>query len=99
MSNKNNGSMMGSIVIALLVTVVPIAGLIAGYMPIRGVDGSLDDNPVKFYIGIALWLVLSFVSIFFALVEVHNLFKKYGGNYNWATIKAIYKGSKWRIKN
>lgn len=47
---------MGSIVIALLVTVVPIAGLIAGYMPIRGVDGSLDDNPVKFYIGIALWL-------------------------------------------
>ena len=91
---RDSGSLIGSIVIAFLVTLVPILGLYAGLIPSRGLDGSIDSNPVKFYLVVALWFFLSVICIFLAASRVHDLFLKYGGNYNWGTFKAILRDAK-----
>ena len=91
---RDEGSLIGSIIIALLVILVPILGLYTGFIPSRGIDGSIDSNPIKFCLVIALWIFLSAICIFLAASRVNDLFRKYGGNYNWATVKAIFRGAK-----
>ena len=91
---RDKGSLIGSIVIALLVTLVPMLGLYTGLIPSKGIDGSIDSNLINFYLVFALWVFLSVISIFLAALRVHDLFLKYGGNYNWPTVKAILRGTK-----
>ena len=83
-----------SVVIALFIIAVPLVGLMAGYMPSRGINPTLENNPIKFYLIITLWLGIALAAIINVVINIRTLFSKYGGNYNWATFKAILRGSK-----
>jgi len=83
-----------SVVIALLVIAAPLVGLMVGYMPSKGIDPTVENNPIKFYLVIMLWFGIALAAIFNVVINIQTLFSKYGGNYNWATFKAILRGSK-----
>lgn len=92
MVKKKTENWLGSVVIAVLVTLVPIAGFYTGTIPSRGMDASLAQSSIKFVLVISLWLILAGAAIAIAIANIRRLFARYGGNYNWATVKAIYRG-------
>jgi uncharacterized membrane protein YraQ (UPF0718 family) len=94
MAKSVTESMTFSVVIEFLVIVVPLAGLLTGYIPSRGIDPTLENNPIKFYLVLALWFGISLTVAFNVVVKIHNLFMKFGGNYNWATFKAVLRSNK-----
>ncbi|WP_221628057.1 hypothetical protein [Teredinibacter franksiae] len=90
MKEPTLGKIGVSILGVLLIALVPMVGLLMGTLPSRGIDPSFEEYPVKFVVVLLIWLLILLAAVFNAVLNIQSLFKKYGSNYNWATLKAIF---------
>jgi hypothetical protein len=84
--------------VLLFLTVSAIVyGLETGVMPGKG-SVSVERFPVFYWakagIYIAIACLVAIITFSYVQDWVHSLFSRYGGSYNWSTLKAIIRGSR-----
>lgn len=85
------------IVVTVTMSYLIVMAISTGEINIRGAHYSVQTNPIAFYVGIGfslllliIWVAIASSNIFSA---VDSRVKKFGGNYNKNTFKAIVKNA------
>jgi hypothetical protein len=91
-NGKSIGMSLWSIVIVAWCCYALYSAYFTGSIRLKKLVVTLADDPIMFWIGAAIYSIFLAIGLFVLGGKVDQKVGQYGGNYNFATLKAILRG-------